>query len=259
MRRYTIESIDADKNRTGTNTGMEKPTGPLAETRLLLAPVKERPLLAPAKEAPNPQLPQETIDRILMLAKQGKSPKKIRAMTKVGIMPIRRLTEKIDFGSALTSEPSAPEVLPAQQKRDKPKRIATKTHYVQRAVKWANENHEQTMDEHKGIDALKSVYFHMFDGKTPKEISEKMRMPQGRVLEILFNPKTQEAVLDASKKAIMEDERFHCFPDDPYEVKRNQALLHIYSGRIRINSDDNYTQLLKEHVPSKLRNFVKLR
>jgi hypothetical protein len=237
---------------------MEKPAKPLAETRLLLAPVKEHPLLAPAKESPE-QLPQETIEQILMLAKQGKSPKKIKAITHVGITPIRRLTSKIDFGSALPSKPSVPDVLPAQQKRDKPKRIATKSDYIPRALKWANKNHELMMKEHKGIGALKAVYFHMFDGKAPEEISEKTGIPQGRVLEILFNPKTQEAVLDASKIEELDKRRFYSFPDDPHDIKKGIARAEIFGGRIRICSDGKYSQLLKAHVPNKLRNFIKIR
>jgi len=132
-------------------------------------------------------------------------------------------------------------------------------HYLPQAVKWVEENHEQTMEEHKDIGPLKAVYFHMFDGKTPKEISEETGIPQGRVLEILFNPKTEKAVLDASEKEITGDRRFYCFPDDPYEVKRNQARAHVFGGKILINSDGNYDQLLKKHVPKQLRNFVKIR
>jgi len=78
---------------------MEKPTKSLAETRLLLPPAPKRLLLAPAKIL-QASLPQEKIDHIISLAKQGKSPKKIRTMTGVGITQIRRLTKDVEVGGA---------------------------------------------------------------------------------------------------------------------------------------------------------------
>jgi len=122
-------------------------------------------------------------------------------------------------------------------------------------AKKVDKSHREIMEKFE-IGTLKKIYFKMMRGDTPERISNETLIPAGRIIEILFNPKTQRAVLDASENEITE--RFGVLPTDPFEVKRNHALLHILAGRIRINSDPAYKQLLKESVPSKLRNFVKI-
>ncbi|MFA6329535.1 MAG: hypothetical protein WCX64_02515 [Candidatus Micrarchaeia archaeon] len=282
------------------------------------------------EKPPKPPLLQETIGRIHALAREGKSPKKIRALTGVGITEIRRHTRDIEFGSenvgpqdvqnSGSNDSGAPleetptknavpglgparhgnvqvpekQYVPLAQRKTVPVRfflealdiinkpveripnpaggyqwpkpaepkrkgrpslpesaLAAGKRYVPPARRETQE-HEQIMKEHD-LPTLKKVYFDLMDWKAPERVSEETKIPLKRIVQIIFNRKTQRTVFanynkDIQKKYAMPNEELG-LPKEPDIIAQNKALLYVVAARKNINDNPKYWEKNERRRP----------